>query len=276
MKEGDLSQAQNDFDRLELTRLRRELEEAQKSLSVAQAELDQRNAEIRLLERRIRIRLGRLVDSLAVLEEEIEGYEVELARRSSPMDINSGYLPVEEQYRRVWNTSSDPAVDKPQSESPAIHFDLTDEKQVKRLYRQLARRYHPDLAQDRNEIQYRTKKMAALNEAYASRSLTELAALASEAKPSSKDLSYRASTTAEMITALLKELAQVRRQTSLIQNEIQNLHNSPVIRLSLETKLAQQVGRDLLGEMAKNLRVTIAVKQRERDELRARFDQTNR
>ena len=242
-------------------------------MSAAETELDRRKAEIRLLERRIRIRLGRLVDSLAELEEQIKGYEEELARRQSPMDVNSGYLPVEEQYRRVWETTSSPAADQLQTGSTGTHFDLTDKQQVKHLYRQLARRYHPDLAQDSSEIHFRTKKMAALNEAYASRSLTELAALASEAEPDSRDQTDRDKTAAEMIEALEKELGQVRRRTLIIQNEIQNLHNSPVVGLSLETKLAQRSGRDLLGEMAKNLRYTVTVKQTERDRLRARLDQ---
>ena len=257
-----------------MNRLRNDLEQARGYLSAAEAELDRRKAEIRLLERRIRIRLGRLVDSLAELEEQINGYEEELARRHSPMDVNSGYLPVEEQYRRVWETTSSPAADQFQTGSTGTHFDLTDDRQVKRLYRQLARRYHPDLAQDSSEIQYRTKKMAALNEAYASRSLTELAALAGEAEPDSMDQAHPNKTAAEMIEALEKELAQVRRRTLLIQNEIQNLHNSPVVGLSLETKLAQQAGRDLLSEMANNLRYTIRLKQTERDRLKARLDRS--
>jgi len=259
-----------------VARLRNELEQAQGYLSTAEVELEQRNAEIRLLERRIRIRLGRLVDSLVAIEEEIKVYEEELARRQSPMDVHSGYLPVEEQYRRIWETTPEPDADDLQTGSTGTHFDLTDEKQVKRLYRQLARRYHPDLAQDRDEIQYRTKKMAALNEAYASRSLTELAALASETQPRSMERTDHNRTTVEMIKALEKELAQVRRRTLLIQNEIQNLHNSSVVGLSLETKLAQQAGRDLLGEMAKNLKSTIKIKQTERDRLKARLEQTDR
>jgi hypothetical protein len=276
LKERHLSQPQTDSDRLKVARLRNELEQAQGYFSTAEIELEQRNAEIRLLERRIRIRLGRLVDSLVALEEEIKVYEEELARRQSPMDVNSGYLPVEEQYRRIWETTPEPDADDLQTGSTGTHFDLTDEKQVKRLYRQLARRYHPDLAQDRDEIQYRTKKMAALNEAYASRSLTELAALASETQPGSMERTDHNRTTVEMIKALEKELAQVRRRTLLIQNEIQNLHNSSVVGLSLETKLAQQAGRDLLGEMAKNLKSTIKIKQTERDRLKARLEQTDR
>jgi hypothetical protein len=259
-----------------MTRLRNELEQAQGYLSAAEVELEQQNAEIRLLERRIRIRLGKVVDSLVALEEEINAYEEELARRQSPMDVNAGYLPVEEQYRRIWETTPERAADNMQPESRGTHFDLTDDKQVKRLYRQLARHYHPDLAQDRDEIQYRTKKMAALNEAYSSRSLTELAALASEAQPGSSERTAHNRTTAEMIEALEKELAQVRRRTLLIQNEIQNLHNSPVVRLSLETKLAQLAGRDLLGEMAKNLKYKTRIKQTERDRLKDRLEQIDR
>ena len=42
-----------------------------------------------------------------------------------------------------------------------------DEKQLKRIYRQLARRYHPDLATDPAERAARNDVMARINDAYA-------------------------------------------------------------------------------------------------------------
>lgn len=238
--------------------------------------MDRRQAEIRRLERRIRLRLGKLVDNLAELEEEIQQLSEQLARRQSPMDIDSGYLPVEEQYKRVWETPSSSPTDQEEPGTTGTHFDLTDEKQVKHLYRQLARRYHPDLTQDSSEKHYRTKKMAALNEAYASRSLIELAALAIEPELGAGDRTEGSETGIQTIVALENELNQVQQRTIAIQKELQDLHNSPVVRLSLETKLAKQNGRDLLGEMAINLRQEIKRKQSESFQLRTRLNRLDR
>lgn len=253
-----------------MTRLRRALKQAQDELAAAKGELGQRQIEVRRLERRIRLRLGSLIDELASLEEELEHYNLEIARRRSPMDPNAGYLPVEEQYRRTWET---PVTEPSEPIKPASsfqHFNHTDEKQLKKLYRQLARQYHPDLARDNLDREYRTEKMAALNEAYAARSLVEMAVLAKDQETRLDQAGSQ--TTAQLAAALEQELAAARRQIFFIQNELANLHNSPVVQLSLQVKLDQHDGRDLLAEMAANLRQTIARKRADRDLLKSQFD----
>ncbi len=272
MKELNLSPTGNQPERLRLNRLRNDLKQAEVDLAAAERELEKKQAEIRLLEGRIRLRLGKFVDTLARLEEEINEYRDELARRLSPMDTDSGYLPVEEQYRRVWESTGDEVPVQDVSEKKAPHFDLTDEKQVKRLYRLLARRYHPDLAEDSTEINFRTQKMAELNEAYAARRLEEMAALASESNldfGGSEDVDQ---TLGDMASALEKKLAQVLERQYAVQVELQNLNINPVIQLSLESKLAQRSGRDLLGEMVLDLRYKIRTREQERERLKNRLD----
>ncbi len=139
-----------------------------------------------------------------------------------------------------------------------------DEKQFKRLYRQLARRYHPDLARDQEEREIRNVQMAALNEAYEAGSLIELAALAGAGEVAGTDQ--------QLISVLEKELANVRRRTMLIQNELENLHNLPTVELSLQVKVARRSGRDLLAEMARDLKGQIARKTVERDFLKDQFE----
>jgi curved DNA-binding protein CbpA len=150
-----------------------------------------------------------------------------------------------------------------------------DEKQFKRLYRRLARRYHPDLARDQDEREIRNVQMAALNEAYEARSLIELAALAGNAKDPT-GAGEVAGTDQQMIKILKKELATVRRRTLLIQNELENLHNLPTVQLSLQVKIARRSGRDLLAEMARDLKRQIARKTAERDLLKDQFEELSR
>jgi hypothetical protein len=109
--------------------------------------------------------------------------------------------------------------------------------------------------------------MAALNEAYEAGSLVELVALANESQSGSDG------SEPGMIKVLEKELRRVRRRTLLIQNEIENLHNLPTVQLSLEVKIARRSGRDLLAEMAADLKQQIRRKGAERDLLKTQFDQ---
>ncbi len=241
--------------------------QAQKDLAAAEAQRNERQEEISAIERRLRFRLGRSLDRLAELEDEIKRYRQEIEQLRIPGALEAGYLPVEEQYRRVWSRSSDQDI-----YSGAEPLRQVDEQQLKQLFRRLARRYHPDLATDQSERQYRTEKMAALNEAYASGSLVEMVAL-SEAGSEGEILGDQSGhTDEEMVQVLEKELARIRRKSLLLQNEIETLHNSPVVQLSLDIKLARRKGRDLLGEMSDDLQRRIDRATVERDELKVRLE----
>jgi DnaJ-class molecular chaperone len=60
-----------------------------------------------------------------------------------------------------------------QSEAPPKPLSPATEAKIKKLYRQLARSFHPDLASDDADRAYRTDKMTAVNDAYAARSMAE-------------------------------------------------------------------------------------------------------
>ena len=114
--------------------------------------------------------------------------------------------------------------------------------------------------------------MAALNEAYEAGSLIELVTLANE-PADIIDQTETTGTESEMVKVLEKELARLRRQTLLMRNEIENLHNLPLVQLSLEAKIASRSGRDLLAEIAADLKGQITRKAAERDLLKAQLDQ---
>ena len=238
-------------------------------MAAAEAQLLKRQKEIRAIERRLRFRLGRSLDQLAELEEQIASDRQEIQQLRIPGAREAGYLPVEEQYRRAWHRSSDEDI-----YAGAEPLNAADEKQFKRLYRRLARRYHPDLAADRSEQAYRTERMAALNEAYAAGSLAEMIALSdSDGVIAGVE---REHADVELAGVLEKELARIHRKTQLIKNEIDNLHNNPVVQLSLDIKLARRRGRDLLEEMSVDLAQRIVRATGKRDELKARLERMRR
>jgi len=253
----------------EVARLRIAVRQGQEELATAEVELSKKQNEIRAIERRIRFRLGRSIDQLAELEEQIAQYRQEIGQLRIPGAFEAGYLPVEEQYRRAWRRPAEDDI-----YSGAEPLNPADEKQIKRLYRRLARKFHPDLAADQSEQDYRTKKMAALNEAYAAGSLVEMIALSGTSQKTSG--SDHDQTNAEIAHVLEKELARIQRKTLIVQNEIDNLHNNPVVQLSLDIKLARRRGRDLLEEMSLDLEQRIVRATGKRDELKARLDRLRR
>jgi len=255
----------------QITRLRAALEQAQADLIEAEARLADQLAEVNAFEFKFEARVGHLWDKLDALEGEIDAYNDRIQM------MRDGYLSSERQYRRAWHAPPSSAATPPaQPLSPA------SETQIKRLYRQLARRFHPDLAVDDADRAYRTEKMAAINDAYAARSMTELEALAQEpdvqiraghVQPADRRSVQAGQTQAQLVQALQEQLTRCQRRLREIENELRRLYQRPSVQLSLEVKVARSKGRDLLGEMAADLERKIARKTAERDMLKAQFDQ---
>ena len=61
-----------------------------------------------------------------------------------------------------------------------------------------------------------------------------------------------------------------------VQNEIDTLHNNPVVQLSLDVKLARRRGRDMIAEMSVDIERRIIRATAKRDELRARLERMQR
>lgn len=251
-----------------LSRLRYELTLAQEDLIEAEAMRADRMAEVNAFEMEYEAKVGHLIDNLAAIEEELNDYLLQIEHLRNERIFGSGYRSVDEQYRRTWHVPL-----HVKAKPPAEPIPPATEAQIKKLYRQLARRFHPDLANDDDDRAYRTDKMQAVNDAYAARSMVELVALSQEmaaARPGSSPPPGR--TDIEMIEALNEEIARCHRRRDEIDSELRNLHNRPSVELSLEVKFAQQKGRDLLAEMRFDLERRIGRKTAERDMIKAQFD----
>jgi len=249
--------------------LRAELAQIHNQLIEAEAELADQLAGINAFELEFEAKVGHLIDSLETIEKEIQWYTERIQIIRSKEIFGQAHIPVDTQYQRTWQAPP-PSVPTP----PPEPLDPDREAEIKRLYRQLARRFHPDLAVDEADRARRTKTMAAINDAYAARSLVELVALAKESETVIDAGRARSGKTeAQMAQALQAELDRCRRRLREIQQELGGLRYRPSVELSIEVKLARRQGRDLLAEMAADLERKIARKTAERDILKAQFDQ---
>lgn len=257
-----------------LARLRAELAQAQDDLIDAETELADQMADIRAFEAEFEARVGFLMTQLASLEAEVNDYLDRIKQRRNESVFGSQYRSADEQYRRTWQQPPKSTVPPPPP-SPSA-----DEKtKLKKLYRQLARRFHPDLATNEADRRCRTEKMSAINDAYAARSLTELLVFAAELSTAPKTEpaeSHPGQTEADMVQALEKEIRRCRHRIREIDLEMKNLHNRASVELALERKMAMRNGRDLLAEIAADLERKIARKTVERDMIKSQFDDLER
>jgi hypothetical protein len=70
----------------------------------------------------------------------------------------------------------------------------------------------------------------------------------------------------------LTELEQVNRKLKVVRQQIRSFSSLPIVKLSLDVKLARHARRDLLGEMASELQYKLARKMAERDYLTAQIN----
>ncbi|MEM7343162.1 MAG: hypothetical protein AAF485_02885 [Chloroflexota bacterium] len=252
--------------------LRAKLLAVREQLIDAEADLADRLAEVNAFELEFEVRVGYLIDQLDALDQEIYRYNEQIMLLRNKDSLGNAYIPVEAQYRRRWQTPPRKAPTPPPTPLPP-----QDEKTIKQLYRQLARRFHPDLATDEADRRFRTQKMAAINDAYAARSLAELNAIAAEDEqiitPNQRSKQIDQETEAQMMAALKAELARYQRRLREIEREIRNLPQRSSVKLSIEVKAARQKGKDLLNELATEYEQKVARKTAVRDMIKAQFDQ---
>jgi len=263
-----------------LARLRRQIAAAESALVEREAELADLRVEVASFELRYETLVGRKLAaleeveaSIAACRKQIQGFR-RWGRGGPPTGWDGEtYVPVDEQYRRTWR---DPAPPGPSFTPPAeLATQSAARQDLRALYRQLCRRFHPDLTQDPVERAWRTEMMAAINAAYAAQSRAELQALA--ATPyrgtvhGAAQEAGRETLDGERLGALQDRLSYLSRKLRQVEGEIDTLTHSPLVEMRLEVTLAARQGQDLLGEMAQEVERDLARKQAELDYLCAQL-----
>jgi predicted nucleic acid-binding Zn-ribbon protein len=256
----------------QLAYLRQQVQAAEAGLVEREAELVDLRAELAAFRLAYDTRVGRKQAELEAVEAEIERcrQRINEYRQWGPggpprTETGAAYVPVEEQYRRTWQQPREPP-----PPPPAGPVDAATEARVKKLYRQLCLRFHPDLVRDAAEQAWRTEMMTAVNAAYAARSLVELQALSEQpGRPTAAETG----TGEQRLAALQDRLQQIERRLQEVEQEILDLTHSPEVALSLDVKFARRQGRDLLAEMAAEVETDLARKRAELDYLTAEMRQ---
>ena len=258
--------------REQLDALRRQIEVAETELVEREAELVELRIEMSAFQLKYEVQVGRKLQELEQLEasvnrckKQIDEYRQWGGRGRPRVSGGQEYVPVEEQYRRTWREPPPPG-----PWFPPLPMDAVTEKNLKALYRQLCRRFHPDLTQDPKERAWRTEMMASVNAAYEAQSLIELQSLA--AQPG-RPLSEKPRADQQRLDALRDQLRHIQRRVREVAQEIYDLTHGEMMEMSLEVKLAARDGQDLLAEMAAEVEKDLERKRVELDFLQAQMRQ---
>ncbi|MDH5508029.1 MAG: J domain-containing protein [Anaerolineae bacterium] len=128
------------------------------------------------------------------------------------------------------------------------------EARIRDLFRNLAKRFHPDLTSDPAEKSWREKIMAQVNQAYTARDLNTLLALAEYPDQFANSSMQSRSDELDYLKVELVRLDGVIRE---IEATLKQIEVSPIMQLRREIGMAQRDGRDLLADMTADLEMQI-------------------
>lgn len=262
MAEQNLTQSGIDW-RAKITAVQAELDLLLPKLVEAEAELAERLAAISAFEFKLRARVSRLTRKLDDLEEEIAA----LRRRLRWLE---GDWPDEmESEAAAWAAGESAAEgdyryrEPVQAKEAQQELNKDEKAELKQLYRQLARRFHPDLALNEADRAYRTELMMAINTAYAVADLAQLQQLAQE-PDSVSDVDY-ARQDEKLFILLQRELTRVLRRMKEIEQELATLEKHQSAKYMRQAERAASTGRNWFAEMEQQLRESVVNRRMERD-----------
>jgi hypothetical protein len=145
----------------------------------------------------------------------------------------------------------------------AAEADAVTKAELKSLYRELAKRFHPDLAPQGTEREAHTARMAEINAAYARGDLASLRRTATESGSQPK--------LPPTLAELLAERDRLDALVVRLRQDIAELNRDPLMLLKIDAALARHSGHDLLAETAIEVHVKLVERRGTLERLIAQF-----
>jgi hypothetical protein len=204
---------------------------------------------------------------LATLENELSAFEKRYARTAgflfAELDIIDREiarellrLHPEEKYQQSFQRAekkaqaSQDAVNEKAEQDDQQRYMPTEE--IKNLYRKVAKTIHPDLAVNEAERAFRTSLMVRANAAYKRGDQQALEQILYEWEHRDEK-SFSQEEESKESNSLKRKIAQIKDRLKEIATRIGELKKSDLYQLMLKVEEADRKGRDLLGDMAKDL-----------------------
>lgn len=221
----------------ELSKKQAELQELEDRLGEEELELATLRAELNTFEA-IYIRVVGV--KYAELDE-IEAKIAEARLRQNPSD---------EDYQEEVEKARSRAKESKEATShiEEVVKDFKPSDNLKKLYREVAKRIHPDLAENDAERLKREELMVKANLAYQEGDVEKLRAILNEWEDSPE--SVKGEGAGADLVRIIRKISHVEVRLRAIELEITKMRESELYQLKTKVEAAEDEGRDLLSEMA--------------------------
>jgi chromosome segregation ATPase len=147
--------------------------------------------------------------------------------------------------------------------SEAQEFTPTDE--LKKTYREAAKRMHPDFAADAADLERRTRSMAAANSAYKSGDAEALRRILDEYEASAEAI--RGEGIGAELVRIIRQISSAKSRLAAIERELAALSETEIALLKKQSEEMKDQGRNLLAELATAVRQQIELAKRSYESL---------
>src|SRR5712691_3806900 len=133
--------------------------------------------------------------------------------------------------------------------------DFTPSPELKSLFREVAKRIHPDLCRDAGDLERRTRFMAEANRAYEAGDAEALQRILDEYQDGA-DAVEGEGIGAELVR-IIRQISHAKDSVSAIEQELTSLRQSEIALLKEQAEESEQAGGALLAELAATVREQI-------------------
>jgi len=244
---GDVS-GEKSSSRVDRMRTPEEIELQQKKaeLTVLEAELADKELELETLMVSLDVFEVRYKRIVGVRYAELDGIEAKIAEelaRRNPKDAKAKEHAKDARKKAEESTRETRGALEQQDKEK---FEPSED--LKKLYWEIAKKVHPDLASDEKDRERRNKFMAEVNNAYRNGDEAKLKSLLREWDSSPE--SVKGEGVAVDLVRVIRKIHRGRERLKVIAREIEKLMASELHGFMSDVEEAEKEGRDMLGELA--------------------------
>lgn len=239
-----------------LTPEEEELLRKREELAAVKAALAERELELADFRRQLAAFQGRYMRQVGVLYAELDDWQAKIAELQAKLDGSESVRERAAQAREQARTTSEAAHGEA-SRAP----DFQPSADLRALFREVAKRIHPDFAKDAEDEQRRTRAMAQANEAYSRGDAEALQRILDEYRDGSDSVPGEG-IGAELIR-LIRQISQAKKRLAAIDKELDELRQGEIALLRQDVESAARDGRNLLEELATAARDQIVKAKKE-------------
>jgi len=231
--------------------------EKREQLAAVRGTLAERESDLAQLRAQLKSFEGRYLRQVAVLYAELDEWAARIAEREAELyDSEPARRRAEEARKQARETQDAAFGDAREAEE----FDPP--ASLKTLFRDVAKRIHPDFARDEAERTYFTLLMARANEAYSRGDAETLQRLLDDHREINAAGAGEGESAAAELLRISRQIRHAERDIARLEYERDGLISSEIAQLHLDAEAAAKEHRDLLSELAAGLREQIAEAER--------------